>query len=352
MKAWLLNKIGEIAYTDVVRPEPGEGEVRVRVKATGICGSDIPRIYETGAHVMPLIPGHEFSGYVESAGKGVDNKWIKKHVGIFPLLFCGKCKPCSNKKFEMCRDYSYIGSRCDGAFAEYVNVPVRNLIELPDSVSYEAAAMLEPMAVAVHAMRAGVGKGNVSTQKDIRIAVCGLGTIGLLLVMFLLDAGYDNLFVVGNKDFQREEILKLGITEKRYFDAGNKDELSHLGSEAEGVDVFFECVGRNETVTLGAECTGPEGRVVLVGNPRSDMALERNIYWKILRNQLSITGIWNSSFTGSASDDWNYVLERLSGGRVEPQTLITHRFELAKLDKGLRIMKERSEDYCKIMILQ
>ncbi len=352
MKAWRLNRIGDIGFTDVAEPEPGEGEVRIRVKAAGICGSDIPRIFETGAHVMPLTPGHEFSGYVERLGKGTDNTWLDKRVGIFPLLYCGKCRPCLQEKYEMCKNYSYLGSRCDGAFAEYVNVPVTNLIEIPEGVSYEAAAMLEPMAVAVHAMRAGLGKPDISLPKDVKIVVCGLGTIGLLLVMFLLDAGYENLYVIGNKDFQRREILKLGISEARYFDSRNKAELLRLGSGDEGADIFFECVGRNETMALGIDSAGPEGRVILVGNPHSDMNLDRNTYWKILRSQLTVSGIWNSSFTGSASDDWHYVTERLSEGKISPQNLITHRFDLSQLDKGLNIMKNKSEDYCKIMILQ
>ena len=132
----------------------------------------------------------------------------------------------------------------------------------------------------------------------------------------------------------------------------NREELSRLGSGDEGVDIFFECVGRNETMALGIDSAGPEGRVILVGNPHSDMNLDRNTYWKILRSQLTVSGIWNSSFTGRASDDWHYVINRLSEGKISPQDLITHRFDLSQLDKGLNIMKNKSEDYCKIMILQ
>ena len=350
MKAWTLKKIGDISYGEVPQREPEAGEVRIRVKAAGICGSDIPRIFETGAHVMPLIPGHEFSGYVESVGEGVDSEWLKKPVGIFPLLFCGKCRSCIGKKYELCRDYSYIGSRQDGAFAEYVNVPVKNLIELPEGVSYETAAMLEPMAVAVHALRTGVGHAEGRDPKSIKAAVCGLGTIGMLLVMFLLEAGYENLYVIGNKRFQKEEILKLGIPEERYLDGEDAKETSRLAKAEGGMDVVFECVGSNTTAELAINSAGPEGRVVLVGNPRSDMKLGRDTYWKILRNQLTVSGIWNSSFTGSEDDDWHYVTRRLAEGRIEPKELITHRLALSELDKGLGIMREKCEDYCKIMI--
>ena len=153
MKAWILHEIGEIQLEELEKPLPGRGEVLIAVKAAGICGSDIPRIYETGAHTHPLIPGHEFSGVVEAVGSEADAAWLGKRVGIFPLIPCRSCPPCANKLYEMCRHYDYLGSRRNGGFAEYAAVPVECLVELPDNVTFAEAAMLEPMAVAVHAMR-------------------------------------------------------------------------------------------------------------------------------------------------------------------------------------------------------
>ena len=153
MKAWVLEDIGKIQYKKVSKPRIGEHEVLVEVKAAGICGSDIPRIYQTGAHRMPLIPGHEFAGRVVQTGENTDAKWQNKRVGIFPLIPCRSCIACRKGQYELCRNYSYLGSRQDGGFAEYVAVPESNLIELPETVSYEEAAMLEPMAVACHALR-------------------------------------------------------------------------------------------------------------------------------------------------------------------------------------------------------
>ena len=158
MKAWVLHGVNDIRYEETERPVAPAGEVLVRVRAAGICGSDIPRIYDTGAHRHPLICGHEFSGCVESVGDGVDAAWIGKRVGIFPLIPCRECAQCKKQRYEMCSHYDYLGSRRDGGFAEYVSVPEWNLLALPDAVSYEAAAMLEPMAVAVHAMRIGLGQ--------------------------------------------------------------------------------------------------------------------------------------------------------------------------------------------------
>ena len=340
MKAWVLHDINDIRSEDIEKPVPNKEEVLVKVKACGICGSDIPRIFKTGAHVHPIVPGHEFSGEVvdsaDEAGKG----FIGKRVGIFPLIPCMNCGPCKNKQYEMCRKYDYLGSRSDGGFAEYVSVPKWNLIELPDNVSFEAAAMLEPMAVAVHAMRRAIAGRTL----DIKISVIGLGTIGLLLVMFLKEAGYDDLYVVGNKAFQKKKALELGIKEDHYIDS--KDAADEMTGK---MDVVFEVVGKNDTLKKAIRFAAPSGYVLTVGNPAGDMSLDKSEYWKILRDQLTVRGTWNSSFTKDVTDDWHYVLDRISSGRIAPESLITHKFPLEDLMSGLSIMKDKTEDYVKIM---
>lgn len=347
MKAWVLHGIGDIRLEDVKKPQPAADEVLVQVKAVGICGSDIPRIYKTGAYSFPLIPGHEFSGIVAETGAATDPAWKGQRVGIFPLIPCEKCLPCERKQYEMCRSYSYLGSRRDGGFAEFVAVPAKNLIQLPESVSFEAAAMLEPMAVAVHAMR------RVEPTADDRVVVCGLGTIGLLLLMYLREAGIKDILVVGNKESQRQRALELGIDAEAYCDSKKEDVDQWLEAHTNGcgADVFFECVGKNETLAQAIGHTAPGGRVMLVGNPYSDMKLEKAVYWKILRNQLTVTGTWNSSFTQEPEDDWHYVLDRISRGRVAPDRLISHRLSLEEMTGGARIMRDKTEDYVKVMVL-
>lgn len=348
MKAWVLHGAGDLRFENRERPVPREGEVLVKVRAAGICGSDISRVFDTGAHRHPLIPGHEFSGIVEAAGDGTDPAWRNRRVGVFPLIPCGKCAPCRNRQYELCRDYDYLGSRRDGGFAEYVCVPAGNLTVLPEDISYEEAAMLEPLAVAVHAFRRGTGEFTVSKEK--KIVICGLGTIGILIAACLTESGYRNLYVVGNKEFQRRQVLALGIAPERYFDGRKKDPVAWLKESAGNTAVFFECTGRPEVFSLAVESTGAAGRVLLVGNPSSDMTLARDVYWKILRNQLTVTGIWNSSFTGEAEDDWHYALRLLEKKTVNPTGLITHYLPLQELRRGLDIIHERKEDYGKIMI--
>ena len=369
MKAWVLQGIDSLVLKEVPVPALGSGEVLVAVRAAGICGSDIPRVYRTGAHRHPLIPGHEFSGEVVELGENVDRSWLGKRVGVFPLIPCRSCEPCRRKQYEMCRNYDYLGSRRDGGFAEYVAVPVWNLLALPQSVSYEEAAMLEPMAVAVHAMRRMLSEsdiwisengkragfaGEAEAEKkagNISVAVCGLGTIGLLLLMFLKEAGVREVYAVGNKDFQKEMAKKLGVTEEFYCDSRRQDQHQWLMERTggRGVDQYYECVGKSETYELAVDGTAPAGRVVLVGNPYSDMMLKKEVYWKILRNQLTILGTWNSSFTQEPGDDWHYVLERLAQGRIAPAGMISHRFALAELRKGLELMRDKREDYVKVM---
>lgn len=350
MKAWVLHDIGKCVLEEVRTPALPEGEVLLAVKAVGICGSDIPRIYRNGAHRMPLIPGHEFAGQVVDLGEGVNEKWAGKRVGVFPLIPCGKCRPCRERRYEMCRGYSYLGSRRDGGFAEYVSVPEWNLIGLPERVSYEEAAMLEPMSVAVHAIR------RVMPGENDTVAVCGLGTIGQCIVMFLAEQGIKNILAIGNKEFQKQSVLKLGVKEENYCDSKSTDVsewiLEH--TQGYGADVFFECVGGNDTAKQAVTLTAPAGRVCMVGNPHSDMSFDRDTYWKILRHQLIVTGTWNSSYLGGAfagcqEDDWHYVLERLGRRKIAPAELISHRLSLEELERGLHIMRDKTEDYVKIM---
>lgn len=345
MKAWVLHDVNDLRFENVNSPAIGENEVLLAVKAAGICGSDIPRIFYTGTYSYPLIPGHEFAGQVMELGSGVDKKWQGQRVGVFPLIPCYECPPCQAEKYEMCRHYSYLGSRCDGGFAEYVAVPEKNLIALPDNAGFEEAAMLEPMSVAVHAMR----KINPSEKEC--IAICGLGTIGLFLLMFLLEAGHQNIYVIGNKEFQKKMAVKLGLPAESFCDSRTQDVEKWLleRTDGKGADVFFECVGRNETVIQAVGMTAPGGRIMLVGNPASDMTLTKPVYWKILRNQLTVFGTWNSSFTHSPEDDWHYVLDRLADGRIAPAQMITHRMPLEELDRGLVIMRDKKEEYGKVM---
>ena len=362
MKAQVLYGIGNIKYTDVTEPVTSEDMAVVKVSRCGICGSDIPRIYKTGAHNMPLIPGHEFAGTVEKCDSNPE--LVGKRVGVFPLIPCKKCRQCQERHYEMCENYNYLGSRCDGGFAQYVAVPLWNLLPVPDEVTDDEAAMLEPMCVAIHSMR-GLGLLCPSESVDNPqpfITVCGLGTIGLIIAMLIKDAGYNNVFFIGNKTIQKEMMLKMGYEEEVFCDVRYRDPEDFIKEKTagKGSDYYFECIGRSESYAQAVKLTAPLGKVMLVGNPASDMELPRDIYWKILRNQMTLKGTWNSSYLGkeqniSEIDDWNYAVSRLVAWKktnedISPSMLITHRFKLEDMQEGLRIMHNKAEEYIKIMV--
>lgn len=332
MKAQVLYGINDMRYEDIEEPQLNDGWVIVKVMAAGICGSDIPRIYKTGAHVHPIVIGHEFSGKVVKSYNG-DSDWLGKRVGVFPLIPCGKCKCCLDKHYEMCSNYNYLGSRCNGGLAEYVAVPEWNLLELTQEVSYRQAAMLEPMAVAAHAMC------QFTIKEDANVCVIGAGTIGLLLAMLLKASGIPDVYVYGNKESQERYAMKIGIDKEHYC------------PQDINADYVFECVGKNETINQAIELCAPTGHIVLVGNPYSDMDIPKDTYWKILRKQLKLSGTWNSSYTGSKDDDWNYVINLLKQGNIHPEWFITHEFNLSDIQEGTRIMRDKSQDYVKIMCI-
>lgn len=346
MKAYVLHGINDLRLEEKAVPKVGPEQVLVQVRAVGICGSDIPRIFQTGTYSFPTVPGHEFSGVVAEVGTQVDKSWLGRPVGIFPLIPCMECAPCRQKAYELCRHYSYLGSRADGGFAEYVAVPQENLIALPGKVSFEAAAMLEPMAVAVHAMRLAQVKPGQT------VMVYGLGTIGLLATMFLKEAGIERVLVAGNKEQQRQFAVMLGIASEDFCDTRARQLGAWMKERTDGVgaDVFFECIGKSDTIAEAIDLTAPMGIVQLVGNPYGDVKLDKAVYWKILRNQLTLKGSWNSSFIHEETDDWHYVLHRLAEKRVEPEKLITHLLSFGELQQGLEIMRDKREEYVKIML--
>ena len=152
MKAGVLHAREDIRYEEVETPVPKAGEVLVKVKYSGICGSDVPRVNGDGAHFYPIILGHEFSGVVEEVGEGVTKVKKGQRVAGAPLVPCMKCEDCMKGDYALCKHYSFIGTRQPGSFAEYICVPEQNAVPFDDSVSFEQGALFEPAAVALHGL--------------------------------------------------------------------------------------------------------------------------------------------------------------------------------------------------------
>lgn len=344
MKAYVLEGIDRLEYKETEKPCPKIGEAIVKVTHAGICGSDIPRIFETGTYHFPTIPGHEFAGVVQEVGEECSRYMIGKRVGVFPLMPCMQCEQCRKGKYEMCESYNYLGSRTDGGFAEYVKVPVWNLIELPDNVSSEEAAMLEPVCVALHAIR----QADLSRVES--AAVYGCGTIGVLVLQWLKTMGIKKVCAVGTRIEQQRMIVEMSNAVFCNCREQNPVDFISEQTDGRGADIVFECVGVNDSVNNVICSVAAGGQVVFVGNPAGNIELEKQIYWKILRRQLKIYGTWNSSFTRQEDDDWRRAVRAIGEGRIKPAKQITHRLSFEELGHGLDLMRNKETFTNKVMV--
>ena len=331
MKAYVLHGIGDLRYEDWSLPEIYPGWALVKVLVAGICSSDIPRIFEKGTYHFPTIPGHEFSGKVERVADESDRHWVGKRVGVFPLIPCKKCASCEKGQYETCSNYDYIGSRRDGGFAEYVAVPVWNLLELPETVSDVQGALLEPAAVALHAVK------RAQIFPSASICVVGTGAIGLLAGQWAKIYGADRVVIKGRSEFKRQLVQQYG--------------LEYMGDDRSGeeFDCVIEAVGSVRALEESLLLTAPGGRLVLMGNPDGPRTLSQELYWRILRKQLTLAGTWNSSY-GDEDSDWTEVVQTLVDKKLQIGAVVTHVLESKKLMDGLAMMRNRTETFGKILL--
>ena len=344
MKAKVLRSVGNLEYCDYPIPTLNKGEVLLKVHACGICGSDIPRIFVNGTYHFPTIPGHEFSGEVVAAADKENERLIGTRATVFPLIPCKTCENCNKGSYEMCKGYDYLGSRSDGAFAEYVRVPVWNIVPIPDNLSYEAAAMTEPCAVAIHALR----RAQIEIGDD--VVIYGPGTIGMLIAQWARAWGA-NVLLVGTDLNNWDFVESLGFYD--YCNSSHEDAVKWVMEKTGGVgaDIAIEAVGIAATACNCLESVASGGKVIFVGNPHGDYTFPQNTYWQILRKQLTIFGTWNSSYNNTKKSDWNMVVDSMASGKIDVEKLITHRFPLEEMDKGLEIMRDNKEFFAKIMVL-
>lgn len=342
MKACVLKEVGQLCYEEVPVPEPKQGEVLLQVKRCGICSSDIDRVFKTGTYHFPTIPGHEFSGQVIALGEGVDPSCLRKRAAVFPLLPCFQCSSCKEEEYARCDNYGYFGSRCDGAFAEYLAVPVWNLAFFPDSLSYDAAALCEPAAVALHAVNAGqIAPGDT-------VAVIGSGTIGLLAAMWARMQGASQIVVIGREADKLKAAQALGFSHTASALMQNPEEAVRKLTAEQGADVVLEMAGSPETVSTAVCCARKGGTVVLTGNPTGDITLSRTVYWRILRSELHIIGTWNSSYS-ACKNDWFTTLKCMEQGLLPVEKLITHHFPLREWEHAFHVLRDRQSGAIKVM---
>ena len=302
-----------------------EGYCVFDVKACGICGSDIPRAFYNGAYHYPLVVGHEFSGIVKDS---TNSELIGKRACVFPILPCGECEFCKKQQWANCLKYDYYGSRRDGGMQSEVIIKEKNLVFLPDNVSYEAGAMIEPMAVCLHAVK----KADINGESS--VLVYGAGTIGLLSGMWAKALGAKNVFI---KD----------IDEKRCRFAEN---LGFDTYDGEPVNVVIEASGAASVLNDAISKCEALGRILLIGHGKSDVVINHDVYVQILRKQLTLCGSWNSDFS-DMSNDWRESILAISAGKINPEALITHKIGLSEADKAFQVSINRDEFSNKIMVV-
>ena len=343
MMACNLHAIGELRYEEVPVPDIKADEVLLRVEAAGICGSDIPRVFEKGTYHFPTIPGHEFAGVIVDVNPG-DEALMGKTAAVFPIIPCGKCEACQIGEYAQCSDYDYYGSRRDGGFAEYIAVKKWNLVFVPEGIPPEHAAMAEPCAVAIHALnQAGINLGDV-------VIIFGAGTIGLLAAQAAKAWGASQV-VLAEPDASKQAFARrLGF--EHCIDPGNQDTTEYVKSLSggKGANLALDAAGVSSAVESCFYAVRNFGRVVLMGNPAKNMDISQKAYWEILRKQLTLKGTWNSSYN-DIHNDWKLAIQCMEKKVFDLSPMITHRFTFAECNRAFDLARKRDEAWVKIMFV-
>jgi len=326
----------KIVIEEVERPKPGEGEVLIRVEVCGICGSDIHMFHGTHPFVKPpIVQGHEFSGVVEEIGPGVSRIEVGKRVTVEPSLICGRCYNCLRGRYNICNELRVLGAQADGAFAEYIAVPERTVYEIPEDMSFEEGALVEPLSVAVHAVeRSSLEVGN-------NVVILGAGPIGLLITQVARVGGADRIVVTDLYERRLELAREFGADITINAKREDPVEVIHEELGRDGVDIVFEAVGVEATINQAIEMVRKGAEIVVVGvygkSPQVKMGL-------IQDREIVVKGVLMYA--------WNYptAIRLIEEGRVDVMRLITHRYPLTELEEAYRLLDREKEKTLKVMI--
>jgi len=314
MKALVLEEYRRFAVKDVPTPEPATDEVLVRVRACGICGSDVHGMDgSTGRRIPPLIMGHEAAGEIAAVGAEIDGWKVGDRVTFDSTVSCGQCWYCRRGEINLCDARRVLGVSCqeyrrNGAFAEFVAVPARILYRLPEELSFEQAAMVEAVSVAVHAAKRAALTPATST------VVVGAGMIGLLLIQVLKAAGCSQIIAIDRDSSRLELAHKLGAT--AILVAGEAGLVGTVQSltGGRGADVAFEVVGIAATVQTAIDCVRKGGTVTLVGNLERQVPLPLQA---VVTRQISLLG------TCASAGEYPECLELIARGQVDVTAFIS-----------------------------
>ncbi len=342
MKALLLTAPSQLAFVDFPEPQPAADEVLVRVRACGICGSDIHGWDgSTGRRRPPLIMGHEAAGEIAALGDQVADWRVGERVTFDSTISCGSCGPCQRGQVNLCENRRVLGVspaeyRQHGAFAEYVTLPARILYRLPDALTFAQAAMVEPVSIAIHAIQ------RVKIAPTDIAVVVGSGMIGLFVIQALRWAGVRRIIAVDLETKRLALARELGATDT--LQSGVVDVLAEVArlTGGQGADLAFEVVGISNTLNLALACLRRGGSAVLVGNlaPKTDFPLQA-----VVTKELTLYG------TCSSAGEYPLCLDLISRGIIRVEPMISQVAPLADgADWFKRLSGRDGAQYMKVIL--
>ncbi len=341
MLAARLHNVLDLKIDDLPVPEPKDGEVLLRVKAVGVCGSDVHHYAEGGIGdervIEPMVLGHEFAALVEAVGPGVKGVKAGDRVAVDPARSCGVCEHCRQGNPNLCPDVRFCGTPpINGALRQFMAYPSENLFPLPRSIDYAEGAMLEPLGVAIHSV--DLGKLRVADT----VAVLGCGPIGLLVIELARLSGVSQIFATELLPSRLEAAQRLGATTVINAEREDPVEKIRRATGGRGVDVAFEAAGALETPQQAAEVTRPGGRVVLIGIPSEDETPFKAS--TIRRKGLTLKLVRRMKHT------YPRAITLVEQGMADVSSLITHRFPLERAREAFELVRTYADGVIKAVI--
>lgn len=345
MKAGVVHAMNDIRYEEIEAPKAESGKVLIKVKYTGICGSDIPRVNGDACHYFPNVLGHEFSGTVAEVGEGVTSLRIGDRVAGVPLVPCLKCEDCQKGNYSLCKHYSFIGSREFGSFAEYVSVPEKNAVKFDPEVGFEQGAFFEPTTVALHGLRRVDYKGGKN------VAVLGGGTIGLLTAQWARIFGAKSVTVFDILDERLDLAKRLGVTYGVNTTRENcMDEVKRI-TDGKGFDYVYETAGNTVTMKTAFSLAANKAQVCFIGTPTKELSFSVDEWENINRKEFILTGSWMSYSAPFPGDEWELAAKYYKTGELKfDESFIFKIIPLSKIADAFELFKTPGAVKGKILI--
>lgn len=346
MKAGVLHAKDDIRYEDYQTPIIGDGEVLVKVRATGICGSDLPRVLGDGAHFFPIVLGHEFSGDVVEIGMNVKTLKVGDKVAGAPLIPCMKCEDCQKGNYSQCKFYSFIGSREQGSFAEYVKLPEKNAVKFDSSISYEQGALFEPSTVGLHGLNCVDYKGGED------VAILGGGNIGLFTAQWARIFGAKRVFVFDIDDDRLELASRLGADVTINTKTEDVKEKVKEYTNGRGFAYVYETAGVNVLQQLAFEIAGNKAKVCFIGTPTRELTFSPEFLEKMLRKEFTLTGSWMSYSAPFPGKEWELTAHYYNTKALRfDNKLIFKKLPLSEIKSAFDMFKVPEEVKGKVLLI-